>query len=306
MGETADYQKIPSPLNADTVGNKSYAEISLEIDTEIGVHAGASDPHTPYLLAAGTRALSDDWDIGAGRMIQTEKIQARSNLGLSLLSEGALGIFIKDGGNTGVFNKNPGNRLSINVPNNPDALADMMIGTSATTMKGLVIQGKPFQTANLQDWQTHEGVKQALVRPDGSMYFNGPATDTVFNGDSFNGAYSIAGGLGYWAIRTGAAYEFNIDIYNGGASLAAITILQNANIGIRKVPSYPLDIDGDINIDSGHVFRVNATQVVGARVIDDRIDDVIEAAFTALYPVASGILDALRDAVIAHGLVAAT
>mgnify|MGYP001611554886 CR=1 FL=1 len=57
-----------------------------------------------------------------------------------------------------------------------------------------------------------------------------------------------------------------------------------------------------IDIASGQVFKVAATQVVGARVIDARADDVVDATYGAEE---AGVLDALRDAMIAHGLIAA-
>ncbi len=63
--------------------------------------------------------------------------------------------------------------------------------------------------------------------------------------------------------------------------------------------------DAGIDVASGQVYKLNNVQVVGARVVDERADDVIEAAHDALYPLAGGLLDALRDAMIAHGLIAA-
>jgi len=45
-----------------------------------------------------------------------------------------------------------------------------------------------------------------------------------------------------------------------------------------------------------------ANQVVGARVIDARCDDVVDATYGAEE---AGVLDALRDAMITHGLIAA-
>ncbi len=52
-------------------------------------------------------------------------------------------------------------------------------------------------------------------------------------------------------------------------------------------------------------YQVDGVQVVGNRVIDQRIDDDIESAAVSLYPVLCGIVDALRDASITHGLIAA-
>jgi hypothetical protein len=60
------------------------------------------DDHTIYLKADGTRALTGDWDIGAGRKIQAEEIRARSSAGLKLYEDGGAGIFVADGGNVGI------------------------------------------------------------------------------------------------------------------------------------------------------------------------------------------------------------
>ncbi|MFZ2149778.1 MAG: hypothetical protein WAV15_01300 [Minisyncoccia bacterium] len=129
-----------------------------------------------------------------------------------------------------------------------DALADNLFATSATTQKGLVIQGKLSQTADLQQWQNSSGTAQAVVRPDGSAYFNGPLSDTVFSGNAFTGTYSIAGGQGYWAFRTGTAKDFNIDVYNAASPFAALTVLQGGNVGIRDTtPDALFDIDQPVS-----------------------------------------------------------
>jgi hypothetical protein len=60
--------------------------------------------------------------------------------------------------------------------------------------------------------------------------------------------------------------------------------------------------DAGIDVASGQVYKLNNVQVVGARVIDARCDDAInESAWDAT---TAGVLDSLRDAMIAHGLIA--
>jgi len=54
-------------------------------------------------------------------------------------------------------------------------------------------------------------------------------------------------------------------------------------------------------LDILNSVRVNSTQVVGARVIDARCDDAINSGDATT----DGVIDALRDAMISHGLVAA-
>jgi hypothetical protein len=67
-----------------------------------------------FIREDGTRALSGDWDIGAGRMIKAEKIQARSNLGLALHNYSGQGIFIKDDGFIGIGTSDPDMPVTIN------------------------------------------------------------------------------------------------------------------------------------------------------------------------------------------------
>ena len=56
-----------------------------------------------------------------------------------------------------------------------------------------------------------------------------------------------------------------------------------------------------IDITSGQVLKVAGTQVVGARVVDARCDDVINSGDATT----DGVIDSLRDAMITHGLIAA-
>ena len=62
-----------------------------------------------------------------------------------------------------------------------------------------------------------------------------------------------------------------------------------------------VQIFGDVDLNVVGVYRVNTTQVVGVRVIDARIDDVINSGDATT----DGVIDAIRDALITHGLVAA-
>ncbi len=86
-----------------------------------------------------------------------------------------------------------------------------------------------------------------------------------------------------------------------GHSLTSEDILIGGDLEVDGV----IYADAGIDVASGQVYKLNNIQVVGARVVDERADDVIEAAHDALYPLAGGLLDALRDAMIAHGLIAA-
>ena len=60
---------------------------------------------------------------------------------------------------------------------------------------------------------------------------------------------------------------------------------------------------GSLNIPSTGAYRFGGTQVVGARVVDARADDVVDSTYGAEE---AGVLDALRDAMISHGLISAS
>jgi len=64
-------------------------------------------------------------------------------------------------------------------------------------------------------------------------------------------------------------------------------------------PTEKLDVNGNINTTG--VVKVDDVQVVGNRVIDARCDDAINSGDATT----DGVIDALRDAMIAHGLIAA-
>ncbi|KKN71434.1 hypothetical protein LCGC14_0420130, partial [marine sediment metagenome] len=56
------------------------------------------------------------------------------------------------------------------------------------------------------------------------------------------------------------------------------------------------------NIDNvNSILDVNSAQVVGTRVVDARIDDAINSGDATT----DGVIDAIRDALIAHGICVA-
>ncbi len=75
------------------------------------------------------------------------------------------------------------------------------------------------------------------------------------------------------------------------ATTAAQYVTINGNLIVRE----------SLDLLSGAVLSVASTQVVGARVIDARADDVANSGDS----ITDGLIDALRDAMITHGLIAA-
>ncbi|MCX6704305.1 MAG: hypothetical protein NTZ07_02555, partial [Candidatus Woesebacteria bacterium] len=72
---------------------------------------------------------------------------ATTNMRSLTLGGTTTGNILIPNGNLGINNATPGNKFSLNSPTTADTLADALIGTSATTQKGLVIQGLSSQTA---------------------------------------------------------------------------------------------------------------------------------------------------------------
>ncbi|MFO0862818.1 MAG: tail fiber domain-containing protein [Candidatus Saccharibacteria bacterium] len=63
-------------------------------------------------------------------------------------------------------------RFRVNTPTTVDNLANVMVATTATTSKGLVIQAKASQTANLQEWQSSTGTQIGAVDASGRFVAN--------------------------------------------------------------------------------------------------------------------------------------
>lgn len=64
-------------------------------------------------------------------------------------------------------------------------------------------------------------------------------------------------------------------------------------------PGEKLDVAGNTNVTG--VYKVDDVQVVGPQVVDARCDDAVNSGDATT----DGLIDALRDAMIAHGLIAA-
>jgi hypothetical protein len=83
----------------------------------------------------------------------------------------------------------------------------------------------------------------------GAIYSNAAATNTAFSGVSGTANANFVGSSGYWALRTATNNSYNLDVYNGGSPMAAITALQTGNVGIgTATPAAKLDINGNANV----------------------------------------------------------
>lgn len=96
------------------------------------------------------------------------------------------------------------------------------------------------------------------------------------------------------------AFQVINDIRTAIVRTPMVVDLINSRIGVNDVaPGEDLDVTGNINATG--VLKIDDVQVVSNRVIDARCDDTINSGDATT----DGVIDALRDAMIAHGLIAA-
>lgn len=108
-----------------------------------------------------------------------------------------------------------------------------------------------------------------------------------------------------WTTRT----KINYNVADGGSAVGYLFDTTNAlSTSGAKIASFGNNgtekayIDKDGNINAVGVYTVDGVQVVGNRVVDARCDDAISSGDATT----DGVIDALRDAMITHGLIAAS
>lgn len=164
-----------------------------------------------------------------------------------------------------------------------DAGAGQAIITTTTSTVGLRIQssGDPH------------GPEMTLAHahntPEATAFVGG----FIFEG--YDGATpAVAQNLGVLTVRYvnvgdgTEAVRLVCDLWTAGATNEAMTLSGAGALWL------------DAEVDT-LIYKVSGTQVVGARVIDARCDDAINSGDATT----DGVIDALRDAMIAHGLIAA-
>jgi hypothetical protein len=97
-------------------GLRNYAQLGTElgISAETQTLIDSKSDETEVLKNDGSVALTDDWDVGDGKVIKIDKVMARDADGLILCEDSGNGIFVKDGGNIGIGTIVPSAKLAIN------------------------------------------------------------------------------------------------------------------------------------------------------------------------------------------------
>lgn len=145
-----------------------------------------------------------------------------------------------------------------------------------------------------------------------NLEFAGDQNGCVFKVVTSN--FGVGGSLQCDCATTGTKVDFQLLIDGGpvtrfrpgiadGATAEAYifdTSTALANAGAR-IASFEIQTSRKASIDVNGAYFVGANQVVGARVVDARIDDAINSGDATT----DGVIDACRDALIAHGLCTA-
>lgn len=189
-----------------------------------GLAGLADDDHTQYLLANATRALSADWDIGDGRMIQADKVRARDAAGLLLFEDGGFGITIADGGGVSLARSGAGYLLT---------LGDQTLTEGATTFNtgfyaadasnpAFTMVRTTATVAMLQGGVTGDSYRRILVDVSGKMNW-GPGSGTRDAALERSGTARLKVTNDLHALGT---------LYAGGDSggIASTTALTNATV----------------------------------------------------------------------------
>lgn len=152
-------------------------------------------------------------------------------------------------------------------------------------------------------------IQNANIYVTTNLYHYGDLdTGLIFGGDTF---YFIAGGLEMLKCvevdkgsdevvinENGVDIDFRVEAV--GQANALFVQGSDGKVGIRDgTPGSVFDVTGDVNTTEN--YKVDDVQVVSNRVIDERCDDAINSGDATT----DGVIDALRDAMIAHGLIAA-
>ncbi len=241
---------------ASSVANQKFASFTIG-SNEIAFIGESSIPDYGGIISlkdglGGAGYLNLEYSQGYGRVNTSSQVFSFIGSGYQIRMTNAYIDFTVGGGvplyldpsSVGIFEGAPGARFQVT-------------GTSSTR-KVAIFKAAASQTANLTEWQNSVATAQALIRPDGGFYSNGPATDTLYSGNALTGNYSFAGGQGYWAMRTGSAFDFNLDHYNtAGTPINSLKITRDG-----KVTFNDGGLDADFNIEgdtNANLFYVDAS-----------------------------------------------
>jgi hypothetical protein len=178
----------------------------------------------------------------------------------------------------------------------------------------------PFDTSNARSSFINQDIMQVITSDTGDalVYAERTGDDTsvpiVCSKYSGSGTGILFQGIGssvtkFEVTSLGKIKGFNLQLYDTDptitghdGSVYTKLVFNAGTYEIKTSNTVKISIDASGNIDTAGVFKKSGTQVVGARVVDARCDDAVTSTWSATE---AGVLDALRDAMISHGLISA-
>jgi hypothetical protein len=159
-----------------------------------------------------------------------------------------------------------------------------------------MVSGADFTVIAQYNDTEHEASLQLLANTDESqLHLN---AETVYVGKWQNGLSVTRDGAVVVNNAGDAAVDFRVYGDTDTSLLLCDASADKVGIG-DSAPGEKLDVAGNINATG--VIKIDDVQVVSNRVVDARCDDAINSGDATT----DGVIDALRDAMIAHGLIAA-
>jgi hypothetical protein len=179
----------------------------------------------------------------------------------------------------------------------------------------------PFDTSNARSSFINHDCIQVITSDTGDalVYAERTGDDTsapiICSKYSGSGTGILFQGIGssvtkFEVSSLGKIKAFNMQLYDtdptitghDGSSYTKL-VFNAGTYEIKTSGTAKITIDASGNIDTAGVYKKGGTQVVGARVIDARCDDSVTSTWSATE---AGVLDSIRDAMITHGLIAAS
>ncbi len=284
----------------------THTKVSSKSDSDDSTLVRPSDWNADHTIAAGTVlpaiTLSDTVTVTAGKTIDGRDVSVDGTKldGVETLADVTDAINVNAAGavmeSDGISISNDGAKTTI-----AGTAGDYnRIGDAGTTSHGLASEDDLLITG--------------MFEVNGNTHFNG---STVIDD---NVALVLGRGFDSWLkyIITDAdalMIQFVLPHVDENANNVPVLAIGDRNMGSVDIGAGGIDFSGiteptlaminaardDYASLSATALKISQTQVVGARVIDARADDALNSGDATT----DGVIDALRDAMITHGLIAA-
>ncbi len=264
--------KVAKFTGLQSIGDGSITDTGTQVTTQ----STSTDSASAFrvLNAAGTTTAfnvdTTNTRIGVGTATPSYTVDAVGDINASN------GLWVAGNqvcNNTGCIAAT-GSGFYINNGTGTQATANFNIQSAGAGSIGGVIKGATAQTANLQEWQSSAGTTLASVSAAGTINTASQyqvAGVQIASSDLSNNA-NLAKldatqsftGINTFQNTVNSTGAFKIQNAAGSSNLL-VADTTNTRIGIGTAsPGYTLDVNGDVNISTGSLYRINGVAICGA------------------------------------------